>query len=198
MLFPFRSTQITSTDSKIDRPDQLGSTISFKCRTPIAAAEPHKVLIRGRSTRARGPRRLLRRIYSRSRWIASVRLCINTTVSTHTSLLSSRDLIIIQSVSDALACRWIFVDPFPQHLFLRFSDISPEIKAKRRIFEIINTVQTQNPEIFSPRPAFDGKKNIFSFRPILPSDGKVFPCKPEGAINEYTVTIRLVAQVESE
>ena len=70
--------------------------------------------------------------------------------------------------------------------------------AKRRIFEIINMVQVQNPQFFSIKPAFDGKKNIFSFKPLFPSGEMAFPCKPEGAINEYTVTIRLVAQVESE
>jgi len=41
---------------------------------------------------------------------------------------------------------------------------------------------------------------MFSFRPLFTTghDTMVFPCKPEGAINELTVTIRLVAQVESE
>lgn len=78
-------------------------------------------------------------------------------------------------------------------------DISPEIKAKRRIFEIVDAVQSNNPQIFGAKPAFDGQKNIFSFRPLFPGgDEGVFSCKPEGAINEYTVTIRLVAQVESK
>jgi hypothetical protein len=82
---------------------------------------------------------------------------------------------------------------------LTVSDITPEIKAKRRILEILNAVQSNNPQIFGVRPAFDGGKNIFSFRPLLPSGNEgVFSCKPEGAINEYTVTIRLVAQVESK
>jgi len=78
-------------------------------------------------------------------------------------------------------------------------DITPEIKARRRIFEIIDAVQMDNPHIFATRPAFDGKKNIYSFKPLFPGgqDG-VFSCKPEGAINDFTVTIRLVAQVESE
>lgn len=96
-----------------------------------------------------------------------------------------------------------YILPIPCQLhpltwLLGFSDIAPEIKAKRRIFEIINTIQVQNPQIFSTKPAFDGKKNIFSFKPLFPSGEMVFPCKPEGAISEYTVTIRLVAQVESE
>jgi hypothetical protein len=79
------------------------------------------------------------------------------------------------------------------------TDISPEIKAKRRIFEIINIVQSDNPQTFATKPAFDGKKNIFSFKPLFPDGGGgVYPCKPEGARDEYTVTIRLVAQVESE
>lgn len=84
------------------------------------------------------------------------------------------------------------------HRLLGFSDIAPEILAKRRIFEIIDTVQTENPNIFATKPAFDGKKNIFSFKPLFPGGGMVFPCKPEGSIKEFTVTIRLVAQVESE
>lgn len=77
-------------------------------------------------------------------------------------------------------------------------DISPEIKAKRRILEIVDAVQSSNPQIFSVKPAFDGGKNIYSFRPLLPGgDEGVFSCRPEGSPNEYTVTIRLVAQVES-
>jgi hypothetical protein len=82
-----------------------------------------------------------------------------------------------------------------------FADITPEIKAKRRIFEIINTVQTDNAHVFGTKPVFDGRKNIYSFKPLFPGangDGQVFPCRPEGAINEYTVTIRLVAEVVSE
>ena len=79
-----------------------------------------------------------------------------------------------------------------------FSAITPEIKAKRRIFEIVDTVQVNNPHIFATKPAFDGMKNIFSFRPLFPDDGRVFSCTPEGAKNEYTVSITLVAQVESE
>jgi len=39
-----------------------------------------------------------------------------------------------------------------------YLDISPEIKARRRIFEIVDAVQSGNPRIFSIRPAFDGKK----------------------------------------
>ena len=78
------------------------------------------------------------------------------------------------------------------------TEIDPEIKAKRRIFEIFNTIQTENPDIFSTRPAFDGKKNIFSFRPLIPGGERVFTCKPEGSAKEFTVTVRLVAEVESE
>jgi hypothetical protein len=78
------------------------------------------------------------------------------------------------------------------------TDIDPEIKAKRRIFEIFNTVQTDNPDTFGIRPAFDGKKNIYSFKPLIPGGERVFTCKPEGSIKEFTVTVRLVAEVESE
>jgi hypothetical protein len=85
-----------------------------------------------------------------------------------------------------------------QHSLPGFSDIVPEILAKRRIFEIVNSVQLDNPQIFTIKPAFDGKKNFFSFSPLLPGGEGVFTCTPEGAIKEYTVTIRLVAQVESE
>ena len=82
---------------------------------------------------------------------------------------------------------------------LGLTDIDPEIKAKRRIFEIIDSVQSNNPHIFAVKPAFDGKKNIYSFKPLFPGGEEgVFSCKPEGAIKEYTVTIRLAAQVESE
>lgn len=78
-------------------------------------------------------------------------------------------------------------------------DISPEIKARRRIFEIIDAVQSNNPQIFGAKPAFDGNKNIFSFRPLIPGrDEMLFSHRPEGAITEYNVTIRLVAEIETE
>jgi hypothetical protein len=81
---------------------------------------------------------------------------------------------------------------------LDLPDISPQILAKRRIFQIIDLVQTGNPQVFSTRPAFDGMKNLFSFTPLLSSGEAVFSSRPEGAINDYTVTIRLVAQVDSK
>lgn len=81
---------------------------------------------------------------------------------------------------------------------LIISAITPEVKAKRRILEIVDMVQSGNPHIFGAKPVFDGKKNIFSFNSLLPSVNEaVFSCKPEGAINEYIITIRFVAQVES-
>lgn len=94
---------------------------------------------------------------------------------------------------------WSDPDLLSQCPLLGFSDIAPEIKAKRRIFEIIDAVQLNNPHIFAIKPAFDGRKNIYSFRPLFPGGQEgVFSCKPEGSIKDFTVTIRLVAQVESE
>lgn len=90
--------------------------------------------------------------------------------------------------------------PFPPLTFAGsiIPDISPEIKAKRRIVEIVHAVQSNNPQIFGHKPAFDGQKNIFSFKPLFPGgDNGVFSYRPEGSINEYTITVRLVAQVES-
>jgi hypothetical protein len=46
-------------------------------------------------------------------------------------------------------------------------DISPEIKAKRCILEIVDTVQSNNPQIFGVKPAFDGKKNISHSSPVV-------------------------------
>lgn len=102
----------------------------------------------------------------------------------------------IQSVSRSLI-PWITkIISFDVHKLE--SDINPEIKARRRIFEIIDAVQSNNPEIFRIKPAFDGKKNIFSFKPLFPGgDEGVFAYRPEGAFTEYTVTIRLVAAVDS-
>lgn len=103
----------------------------------------------------------------------------------------------IQSVSGSLTLRITEVISFLDVHELD-SDIDPEIKAKRRIFEIIDTVQSNNPQIFRTKPAFDGMKNIFSFKPLFPGGGEgVFTCRPEGAVKEYTVTIRLVAEVEA-
>jgi len=149
--------------------------------------------------RSRGVQQARLSICSRSRWIVWVGQCISTTVSPPDSLLPPWVLIIIQSVSRPLARCTICVDLLAQHLLPGFSDITPEIKAKRRIFEIINAVQLNNPGIFAIKPTFDGMKNIFSFKPLFPGGEEgVFSCTPEGAIKEYTVTIRLVAQVESE
>ena len=50
----------------------------------------------------------------------------------------------------------------------------------------------------SPRHGCDGRKNLFSFKPLLTAGEAIFTSRPEGAINDYTVTIRLVAEVESE
>lgn len=64
--------------------------------------------------------------------------------------------------------------------------------------EVISAVQLNNPQAFSRKPAFDGRKNFFSFSQLFPGgDEGVFSYRPEGAPYEYTITIRLVAEVES-
>ncbi|KAF9790389.1 Piwi domain-containing protein [Thelephora terrestris] len=80
----------------------------------------------------------------------------------------------------------------------QYDGIIPEIKARRRLVEIVDAVQSSNPEIFRVKAAFDGNKNIYSFKPLFAGGSEgVFLFKPEGIITEYTVTIRLVAEVKA-
>ena len=87
-------------------------------------------------------------------------------ISNFTQLVS-RSLAYIEAIS-FLSLLIIMIAP----------DISLEIKAKWCILEIVNTVQTNNPQIFGTKPAFNGGKNIFSFTPLsFSGDEGIFSCK---------------------
>ncbi|RPD66004.1 Piwi-domain-containing protein [Lentinus tigrinus ALCF2SS1-6] len=84
------------------------------------------------------------------------------------------------------------VTALPTRPYFHFDVITPPSVAKGRNYEIIDRLQTDNADVFNPRPVFDGRKNMFCRRDIPSRNYSVAMGRDRNKVT-HTVTIKRVS-----
>ncbi|RDX56915.1 Piwi-domain-containing protein [Lentinus brumalis] len=83
------------------------------------------------------------------------------------------------------------ITALPTSPYFHFDEIVPPCLTKGRNYEIIDRLQTDNADVFNPRPVFDGRKNMFCRRDIRGGDYPVAMGRDRTKIT-HKVTIKRV------
>lgn len=83
----------------------------------------------------------------------------------------------------------------PQLIYYHYDvAISPDVKVPRRAHEIVDKMQLEYPNVFNPRAAYDGKKNLFAPKPIQNAEYNVHMSNnPEKGV--FSVKLMRVAAI---
>ncbi|KAI0721640.1 Piwi domain-containing protein [Cerioporus squamosus] len=84
------------------------------------------------------------------------------------------------------------ITALPTTPYYHYDVIEPPCLAKGRNYEIIDRLQTDNADIFNPRPVFDGRRNMFCRRDIRTGDYPVAMGRDRTKIT-HRVTIKRVS-----